>query len=260
MSDQPSGPGWWLASDGKWYPPDQAPPVPPPELWAPGPPSAPPRTGLSTGAFLGLVIGGVVGVFVLVGLAIALLGSDDGDAASAVAPAVVPEGFALVEGDGVSMAVPAGWRQIDPDELDTDVLDDAFPDASTELDEPGATPSEQGVVLVAMDGDDPPYTANVNIVSVPMQVSLAELTGVAEAQLRPLGAQINAIERAHLPVGDAVRVAYTVPVALPDGTSATAAGVQHHIPLDGRTYTITTSSMGDPGELADEMAATFRVD
>ena len=24
MSDAPSGPGWWQASDGKWYPPEQA--------------------------------------------------------------------------------------------------------------------------------------------------------------------------------------------------------------------------------------------
>jgi uncharacterized protein DUF4190 len=32
MSDTSQGPGWWLASDGKWYPP---------ELWA-GPPSAGP--------------------------------------------------------------------------------------------------------------------------------------------------------------------------------------------------------------------------
>lgn len=30
MSDVSQGPGWWLASDGKWYPPDQAPPPPPP--------------------------------------------------------------------------------------------------------------------------------------------------------------------------------------------------------------------------------------
>ncbi len=27
MSDQPEGEGWWLASDGKWYPPPQPPPV-----------------------------------------------------------------------------------------------------------------------------------------------------------------------------------------------------------------------------------------
>ena len=25
VSDSPQGPGWWQASDGKWYPPEQAP-------------------------------------------------------------------------------------------------------------------------------------------------------------------------------------------------------------------------------------------
>ena len=30
MSDTSQGPGWWLASDGKWYPPEAAPPPPPP--------------------------------------------------------------------------------------------------------------------------------------------------------------------------------------------------------------------------------------
>ena len=25
MSDTSQGPGWWQASDGKWYPPEQAP-------------------------------------------------------------------------------------------------------------------------------------------------------------------------------------------------------------------------------------------
>jgi uncharacterized membrane protein len=30
MSDTSQGPGWWQASDGKWYPPEQAPASPPP--------------------------------------------------------------------------------------------------------------------------------------------------------------------------------------------------------------------------------------
>ena len=33
MSQQPQGPGWWQASDGRWYPPQ-----PPPQF---GPPGAP---------------------------------------------------------------------------------------------------------------------------------------------------------------------------------------------------------------------------
>ena len=35
MSDTSQGPGWWLASDGKWYPPQNPPPAPP------APPSSP---------------------------------------------------------------------------------------------------------------------------------------------------------------------------------------------------------------------------
>ncbi|HEX3459884.1 MAG TPA: DUF4190 domain-containing protein [Acidimicrobiales bacterium] len=49
MSDASQGPGWWQASDGKWYPPDQVPgtgapqPTPEPTESVPGPgaPGAP---------------------------------------------------------------------------------------------------------------------------------------------------------------------------------------------------------------------------
>lgn len=36
MSDQSQGPGWWQASDGKWYPPEQSPAPAPPGGGAPG--------------------------------------------------------------------------------------------------------------------------------------------------------------------------------------------------------------------------------
>ena len=35
MSEQSQGPGWWLASDGKWYPPESVPAPPPPPLPTP---------------------------------------------------------------------------------------------------------------------------------------------------------------------------------------------------------------------------------
>ncbi|MEY2436265.1 MAG: hypothetical protein QOF97_1101 [Acidimicrobiaceae bacterium] len=45
MSDATQGPGWWQASDGKWYPPEQHPeftsPTQPVESVPPGPPVAP---------------------------------------------------------------------------------------------------------------------------------------------------------------------------------------------------------------------------
>ena len=49
MSNAPQGPGWWQASDGNWYPPEQHPGYAPPP---PTPPSAPPGyppAGQSTG-------------------------------------------------------------------------------------------------------------------------------------------------------------------------------------------------------------------
>ena len=41
MSEQPQGPGWWLASDGRYYPPQPGPAAPP----APGPQGYPPSQG-----------------------------------------------------------------------------------------------------------------------------------------------------------------------------------------------------------------------
>lgn len=65
MSDAPQGPGWWMASDGKWYPPESrpqpAPPPPPasvtappltpparPTLMPPAPPTVAPPPGTPT--------------------------------------------------------------------------------------------------------------------------------------------------------------------------------------------------------------------
>lgn len=54
MSDVSQGPGWWQASDGKWYPPEQAPgaqPTTPPAATTPDPFGAP--TGAPAGAPFG---------------------------------------------------------------------------------------------------------------------------------------------------------------------------------------------------------------
>lgn len=71
MSDTPQGPGWWLASDGRWYPPTERPATPPhvpppvpvlgpqgwgaPQGWGYGaPPAQPASRGL---AIASLVLG-----------------------------------------------------------------------------------------------------------------------------------------------------------------------------------------------------------
>ncbi len=64
--DTPSGPGWWQASDGKWYPPEAAPAAPPP-------PSARPASS----PLMPIVM--IAAVVVLVaGVALALFGAITG--------------------------------------------------------------------------------------------------------------------------------------------------------------------------------------
>jgi hypothetical protein len=48
MSDAPAGPGWWQASDGKWYPPETRPQWPPVPDATPAPDGAPSTPGSGT--------------------------------------------------------------------------------------------------------------------------------------------------------------------------------------------------------------------
>jgi hypothetical protein len=87
MSQQPQGPGWWQASDGRWYPPQpqQYPPQPPyqqnqpqyqpqyqpqnqpqyQQQFGPGPTAPPPRRSSNRGCLIAAV---VVGVLLLAGI------------------------------------------------------------------------------------------------------------------------------------------------------------------------------------------------
>ena len=77
MSDVSQGPGWWQASDGKWYPPQPAapapPPPPPPPVYGQAPPPAPApqwtpppaKKGGNKGCLIAL---GVVGVLLVLGI------------------------------------------------------------------------------------------------------------------------------------------------------------------------------------------------
>ena len=73
MSDQSQGPGWWQASDGKWYSPETHPdyvaPPPPPPPEPPGQPRRRRRQWSIAGAVLLVLVGAAV--------AGALLGDDD---------------------------------------------------------------------------------------------------------------------------------------------------------------------------------------
>ncbi|CAN5621722.1 hypothetical protein BH20ACT2_BH20ACT2_08090 [soil metagenome] len=145
MSEQSQGPGWWQASDGRWYPPELAPPGyveptqphPRPTDFAPyqavhlpdGAPGGPPPGGSREGAGRNKVLGVLGALVVLIALivgAVVLLGDDDEEATddssttsepSTDDPVVtepgegeleapeVPEGFRLVEGSDGDWAV-----------------------------------------------------------------------------------------------------------------------------------------------------------
>lgn len=95
MSDQPQGEGWWQASDGRWYPPEQRPPMPDggvgqtpaggPPAGAAGPDAQEPEDEQTSGkgkvialvVVVLLLIGAGIGAFVLLG------GDDDGDEVAA---------------------------------------------------------------------------------------------------------------------------------------------------------------------------------
>jgi hypothetical protein len=277
MTDQSQGPGWWLASDGKWYPPDQAPAVPPPETWAAPPGGPPPSPGMSTGRKVAIaVVGGVIGLVVVLVLVIALVGDeaeprferagteiedDEPDDAAAPGAADVPVGYALIEGDGVSIAAPDDWQALDPEAfgMTPDELEAAFPDAPRELLEQATGAFEEGAKLFAFDVDDD-FSSNVNIASFPGEVPLSLLEDQAIAQLEALGGALVSSDSVTVPAGEALRIEYTLAVAAPDGSSIRASGVQFYVVADGRTHVITVTTAEDVGELADAMIDTFRSD
>jgi hypothetical protein len=253
MADQSQGPGWWVASDGRWYPPDQAPAVPPPETWAAPSSGSPPPRGLTAGARVALAVGAaLVGILVVVGVAALAIGSDSTGA--------VPDGYAVIEGDGVSIAVPEDWREVEPDDfaMSEDELERAFPDAPEGLLEQGAASLDQGAALVAFEVTDD-FASNVNILELPGEAPLGEIEPQVEAQLRALGARIASTTRVGLPIGDALRVSYTVDVATPDGGSVPATGVQLYVPHEGSTYVITVSTDGGADDILQVAGDTFRV-
>ena len=272
MSDQSQGPGWWLASDGKWYPPDQAPAVPPPETWATPPAGPPPAAGMSTGAKVAIALaGGFVVLVVLSILAVALLGEETekrfertgeaiGRDPTDPAPADIPDGYTLVEGDGVSIAAPESWMEVSAEDftLSPEEMREAFPDAPDAYIEQASSFFEQGAVLVAFERDAA-APDNISIGEFPGTASFSTYQQSVKAEAEALGGRILDTSTVELPAGEASRVEYEAKVVGFDGEPVVFSGVQFHVPVEDRTYLITiTMGQGDP-DLADTMARTFRV-
>jgi hypothetical protein len=242
---------------------------------------------MSTGAKVAIAVGGgLVALIVVSVLAVTLLGqeaetsfsrtgtaidepdsegddggTDDGDD-GATAPADVPDGYAVIEGDGVSIATPDHWEEVAPEDfaMSDEDFAAAFPDAPEGMIEQGTAFFEQGAVLVAFDFTRVDFASNVNIVDAPGEAPLGLLETQIETQIESLGGTLAALDRVDLPAGEAVRVEYALDIALPGGGSTAAQGVQFYVPLDGRTYVITITADDDVAGLADRMIETFRVD
>lgn len=291
MSDAQQGPDWWMASDGKWYPPEQAPAVPPVSEWSStAPPPGPPPSSGSSGSKAPLIIGAVVAALVLLVGAIVLLGGDDDDDEATTTTTTVedgsdtteatdtttddggsdttvdgsdevPDGFEVLEGDGVSIAAPEGWELIDAEDLELGGEDfsNAFPDAPEGLVEQGLGLFENGAILVAFDFSDPEFADNVNVVEIPGEAPLDAIEEPATQQLSSLGGEVIDSGIVELAFGEALRIEYTLAVALPDGSSVPAEGVQYYLPLDGTTYIVTVSTGSGAADLASAMIETFSV-
>jgi hypothetical protein len=145
VSDASQGPGWWLASDGKWYPPEQAPqpqpPQPPSPAPTPGPPTSMPPpvpqqsgqgSGISKGCIYALVAAAavvVVGVFGAIAL-IAFVGDKavdeleeaaDDDPCPFLTNAQASDAF----GNGVRVVELSGFNSLLGITVDTRILEDA---------------------------------------------------------------------------------------------------------------------------------------
>ena len=293
MSDQQQGPGWWLASDGKWYPPEQAagasgpPPTDPTAPMAPVPPGPPPTDGPSNGNRTPLIVGGVLAVIALIVVAVLLLsgGDDDGDDVVASSTTTtetddttttetddtttttesddedVPDGFTLVEGDGVSLVVPDTWEQIEAGDasLSEEELAEAFPGADQELLQQGLAAFQSGAVLVAIDVSGSEFANNVNVIESPSEFELDFLEVQGRQEIEAVGGVVDEVTRVDLPLGEAVRVTYTLDGFTPDGQGFTVQGIQHYVPFDGSTYIVTVSAVEDLSDIADPMAESLQV-
>ena len=127
--EQPAAPDWWLASNGRWYPPNLHPTYRPPSPPPPSPPFArelviPERRELviperrSRGRIVAFVIVGLIVLGTLVGVVRDIVDSDERSSASAVHFEPVANGLAgcelwwreirriVVEGVDDSIAIP----------------------------------------------------------------------------------------------------------------------------------------------------------
>lgn len=172
----------------------------------------------------------------------------------------LPDGWKVVEGDGVSLAVPEDWVDVPIEDfaMGEEELREAMPEADDAMLQQAASVVQQGGVLLAFGPPEDGFTDNVNILALPVPASIEQLEAEAELGMEQVGADVRSMERVELPIGESVRVRYSAEFQSPDGPYVVE-GVQHYVPVGDKTYVLTVSATSDPDDVADQMAASFSV-
>lgn len=277
MSDQQQGAGWWQASDGRWYPPEQHPSVVPPDGWvapsappappslAPpwaspqwsGPPAAPlpPKRGMSTGAKVALVLGIPLGLLVVLVMVVTLLGtSDDPDAVPVTA--VVPESFVRFEDPAGEFTI-----EIEPEWISLSLRGDLTglgaqtapedPDQAAAIDAAVAAAPRQ-LVFAALDPENlgtARFVANINIAPVPRDgASIDVIEREIPASVELFGAGDAVVERVETSNGDGLRMSYRFE---PGGPLSGVEGLQYYLIGEETVWVLTLTSDDMAGDRAD---------
>ena len=289
MSEQSQGPGWWLASDGRWYPPSARPAAPlgnesgwvaPDELsrpaeptwnptsqWAygdprrpvgpPFPPAPPKNQGVRwavIGPLLALVVVGIVAAVALVGR------NNDHGSKSATSSGVAPSTGQVISAHNgtVSLTLPAGWRGADISTGVTGVGAKLVPDdpSAAALLEQRLSVLPRAVVLFGAQppapGSAPRFVDNVNVLADPTAPASLTLEEVGPAEARGIGKFATVTDQGVVDLGgrSAYRVTYK---------SSGFSGVSFIIKGTQDTWVLTYSfgSATADVDLAEASAQTF---
>jgi hypothetical protein len=194
--------------------------------------------------------------------------------ASASASADAPAGWARVDGDGFSIAVPAEWRTVSAGDLaDAGIFDemrDANPEAAGVIDQAQSALESGQIALFAFDPGERTtesgFATNLNVIPVSdvggsdIEQAAHDMAQAIELQI-PVSGEIE-VDTAELPAGNAAVVRYRWLIGLPTGTSIEAAVTQYLIVIGDNGYILTMTGIGEyvsqDAETWQQMATSFR--
>lgn len=264
MSDQQQGPGWWQASDGRWYPPEQHPSVVPPGGWtAPSAPTAPPSLappwsvppavpvpptrGMSRGAKVALILGIPLGLLVVLVMVVTLLGTSSDDPEVVPVTAAVPESFVRFED-------PAGEFTIDiePEWISLSLRGDLTglgaktapddPELAAAIDATVAAVPRQ-LVFAALERETlgtARFVASINIVPVPRDgASIDVIEREIPSSVELFGAGDAEVERVETSNGDGLRMSYRFEQG---GPLSGVEGLQYYVLGEETVWVLTLTS------------------